>query len=90
MGKTLHLKCSGCSRTFTFTGNNPLKDIISYCPSCGSNDIKISKRELNYWEELSKETSVPIELLKEMFSLWDSTEYQSFQDYVKSYLQEVA
>lgn len=84
MGKMLYLRCNGCSRTFSFVGDNPLKDNISCCPSCGSNKIKMSSTQLNYWEELSKEFKVPTDLLKELFSLWNQQEFTSFYDFCKN------
>lgn len=90
MANNLFLRCSKCSRTFSFITNNPLEDIIIYCPSCGSDKIKLSPTPLNYWKELSIEYKVPEVILKEMFSIWDPDDDPSFAEFVKFHLEKVA
>jgi len=71
-------------------GWNPKK---AYCPNCGSPTLKERDSLMDYWELISEELDLPLDLTKMLYDAWlhDPTpQFETFREYVQAMEEEVA
>lgn len=57
---------------------------FSHCPSCGSSRVIVKEdSKMNYWDTMAESVGLPTYIVRELFNLWDTKEYESFADFIR-------
>lgn len=58
------------------------------CSYCGSTNVQVYEdADRDYWEHLAQELDIPLAVCKELYSMWNPLQYNSFASYVAAYLK---
>jgi peptide subunit release factor 1 (eRF1) len=58
---------------------------LQYCPVCASEAKVLKDDDLDYWEILAENYDMPIEIIKQLYEMWDSKVHPRFGDFVKDF-----
>ena len=92
------IECTSCNMAFRVENLTPYMMATRkwFCPACGSNTIHAkSNYEDDRWYAMAQSfnlnpTQDTVQLLKDMYELWDPSEYNLFKDFVVSMITEAA
>ena len=91
------LDCSNCKMSFRVQNLTAytMATRIAHCPGCGSDSVKETSDYVNdRWYAMAKSFGLPssaqaVQLLKDMYDLWDPSEYKWFKDFVADYIKDI-
>lgn len=92
------LTCSSCSMAFRVENLTPYMMATRkwFCPACGSQSVKVrSNYEDDRWYAMAQSFSLDptqdtVQLLKDMYEIWDPSEFPLFKDFVTNMIREAA
>lgn len=93
---TFGLSCKECGNRFTLYNNGVLTTAPpSHCPFCGSQAVAAAEHTPDYWESLAVLLGIQtheagVNLVKELYNMWDPTEHAKFPDFVDSIRKEAS
>jgi hypothetical protein len=84
------IACSFCKMAFRIENLTPhmMATRKWFCPACGSNDTTIkNNHEDDRWYAMARSfnldpTQSNVQLLKDMYEIWEPSEYEWFKDFV--------
>lgn len=64
---------------------------FKYCPVCGSTRVSAyMSAEVDQWESLARDYNMPVEVIKEVYKLWEPQTHYRFADFVAELRAEMA
>lgn len=92
------IECSSCKMAFRTENLTPYLMAVRewYCPACGSQLVKVkSNYEDDRWYAMANSFSLnptkdTVILLKDMYEIWDPSEFPLFKDFVTNMIREAA
>jgi NAD-dependent SIR2 family protein deacetylase len=84
-GGKLTMSCSACHMHFRIQRIGPHVRVgaPSFCPQCGSHAGCSQDMDRDYWETLAGHYRVPVDVIKEVYDLWDPRTHTNFSDFMR-------
>lgn len=81
----LTIQCSKCENVFRLERIEPQVTMpcpMRFCPHCGEAARAYQDADMDFWEALVKAFEIPMDTLKELYSIWHQTKYYSFRLFI--------
>lgn len=78
------IDCGDCNTMTRVYRVEPATQIGSFkcCPVCTSTNVKVyQSAATDHWESLARGYSVSVEVIKQVYDIWNPREYQRFGDF---------
>lgn len=56
---------------------------LQFCPVCGGKAQAHTDTDETYWETLANSYDLPVQIIQQLYAIWDRNEYEKFYDFVQ-------
>lgn len=97
MQQSISISCENCRMIFRVENLTPLTTAkrTLHCSACGSKEVMVVELQSDdVWYNMAASFGLPqkvksVDLIKQLFEIWDPTTDSNFKDFVKTVIEEI-